>query len=576
MENFYKNEIVELIKNHVPLNEEEIFNLITQPPKKDMGDYAFPCFTLAKQLRNAPPKIAVEIVEKLDSNDNFKSIEAAGPYINFRLNKTAFTENIINTVLKWQDKQFSDYGEGKTVVIDYSSPNIAKPFTIGHLRSTNIGNSIGHIYDYLGYRVVRINHVGDWGTSFGKLIVAFRNWSSKDDLNEDPIKKLLDLYQRFNKEAKEKPEMEDEARVWFKKLEDGDAEALELWNLFKDLSYKEYERIYNIIGVRFDHYWGESYYQDKIDDLIKEIEDKKLSSISEGALIVDLEKYDMPPLLLKKQDGATLYATRDLAAALYRYNQFQFDEMIYVVGGEQALHFKQFFKVLGLMGYDWNENCHHINFGLILGKDGKKMSSRKGDLVFLDDVINEGRDRALEKLNESEAQKADKDKYSKEEKLERALQLGISSIFFADLKNNRQKDVIFDWDEVLEPKGETGVYLQYAHARLCGILRNFEKKIGAIESKNITISEESSFDIARELSAFKDKCIQASINKEPSIIARYLLDLAQAFSSYYYDNQVINEDNHSLSQERIQTVLAVKKVLADGLSLLGIKALDKM
>ncbi|MDH5681938.1 MAG: arginine--tRNA ligase, partial [Spirochaetota bacterium] len=423
MEHIYKKIIAGLIKKEISQDESELFELVTTPPKKDMGDFAFPCFSLAKLLKKSPQAIAGEIAGKLPAHEAFSKVEAAGPYVNFYLNKTLFVKTILEGVLNWDEKEFQSLGKGKTIVMDFSSPNIAKPFSIAHLRSTSIGNSLSNIFEYLGYKVVRINHLGDWGTSFGKLIVAYRKWGEASELEESPIRKLLDLYVRFHKEADSSPELEEEAKSWFKRLEDGDEEAVKLWKWFKELSLSEFNRMYDKLGVRFDHYWGESFYQDKIDSVMEEISKGGLLSESQGATIVNLDSFDMPPVLLKKQDGATLYATRDIAAAMYRWKEFSFDEMIYVVGGEQDLHFKQFFKVLELMGHSWVERCQHIGFGLIQFKSGK-MSTREGKIIFLEEVIEKGRELALDKINESEAEKENEDKVSDEEKSERALALG--------------------------------------------------------------------------------------------------------------------------------------------------------
>jgi len=575
MEHFYQKKIAQQLQPWLTCTEQEIIALLERPPKKEMGDFSFPCFTLSKVLKKAPQKIAEEIALQIHETPLFSEVKAVGPYINFFLNQINFITESLKKILHLNEKKFTSVGAGKTIVIDYSSPNIAKPFSIAHLRSTSIGNSLAHIFEYLGYKVVRINHLGDWGTSFGKLIVAYQRWGNNDDLMPNPIKKLLELFIRFHKEAKENPHLEDEARSWFKKLEDQHSEAVRLWKWFKDLSLKEFKRMYDLLGVQFDHYWGESFYQDKIPPLLKEIEKQNLSSESEGAIIINLDKYDMPPVLLKKQDGATLYATRDMAAAIYREQQFDFHQMIYVVGGEQALHFNQFFKALELMNYKWFKDCHHVGFGLIQFQEGK-MSTREGRIIFLEDVIEQAKKLALKKINETEAEKPVDKRLTDDERNERALKIAVSSVIFYDLKNGRMKDVLFDWDEMLNPKGETGIYLQYAHARLCGILRKFEQRIGEIDQSEFNITETASFDIVKALSMFRERVIHAAKMYEPSVIARYLLDLAQLFSSYYRANQVINEDNQQLSQERVKTVLAVKSILADGLRLLGIEPLEKM
>ncbi len=571
----FKNQITKQLKELIPLSEEEISNLLEVPPKQDMGDYAFPCFTLAKVLRKAPPKIAEDLVNQLVLEPYFSEIKVVGPYINFYYNKILYIQSVLKSIIDWDQSKISSIGDGKTIVIDFSSPNIAKPFSIAHLRSTSIGNSLSLIYKYMGYHVVKINHLGDWGTSFGKLIVAYKLWGKPEELESNPIKKLLELYIRFHKELDDKPELDDNAKMWFKKLEDKDDEATRLWSWFKDLSLKEFNRMYDILGVDFDKYWGESFYQDKIEGVLDLLNQKRLVNESQGATIVDLGEYEMPPVLLKKQDGATLYATRDLAAALFRWDQFQFDEMIYVVGGEQELHFKQVFKVLELMDFQWVSRCHHVPFGLIQFKDGK-MSTREGKIIFLEDVIEKAKSLALQKIEETLMEKGESGQLSNEEKNQRALIVGISSVIFSDLKNHRQRDILFDWDEMLNPKGETGIYLQYAHARLSGILRNFSRRIGDIKTDDIQISEAASFDIAKELSLFQERIIHAGNIKEPSVIAKYLLDLGQSFSTYYRANQVINEQNIPLSYERLLTVLAVKKILSDGLKLLGIQPLDEM
>ncbi len=570
MEHYIKNEIVKILNNSIPLTNQDIYNLIEIPPKKDMGDYAFPCFPLAKVLKAPPIKIAKELVEKLSPSSLFNNIKSIGPYINFYLDQVSYTNLVLNNVLS-KDYNPKNIGKNKTVVIDFSSPNIAKPFSIAHLRSTSIGNSLSKIFSYLGYNVVCINHLGDWGTSFGKLITAYKHWGNDNNLIS--IKYLLSLFVKFHREAENNPSLDDEARNWFRRLEHKDKEALILWDRFKSISLEEFKRMYKILNVDFDYYWGESYYQDKIEDTITKLNKKGLISKSQGAEIILLD--DMPPVLLKKQDGATLYATRDITASIYRKERLNFDKMIYVVGAEQNLHFKQIFKVLEIMGNEWVKDCHHVSFGLIQFKQGK-MSTRKGQIIFLEDVIDNAAKLALDKINESDSD-IKRNNITDEEKKQRALKVGISSVVFFDLKNGRQKDIIFDWKEILNPKGETGIYLQYAHARLCGIIKNFEKDIGkADKHHSIKITENNSFNIAKVLSTFNSKVMFASENMEPSIIARYLLDLAQVFSSYYRINKVINKDDHLLSKERLITVLAVKKVLSSGLRLLGIEPLEEM
>ena len=446
---------------------------------------------------------------------------------------------------------------------------------MGHLRSTTIGNSLSNIFKSIGYNVVRINHLGDWGTQFGKLICAYRKWGDDKLLEEQEIAYLMELYVRFNDEAKTNPSFDEEARAAFKELEDGGKEAASLWKKFREISLSEFKRIYKILSIEFDSYAGESFYNDKIQDTVSTIDKKGLLIKSEGALVVDLGE-SMPPCMIAKSDGATTYAARDLSALFYRKKEYDFAKMLYVVGAPQALHFKQVFTVVEKIDKETADACNHIPFGLVL-KDGELMSTRKGNVIFLEDVIEEARLLSLKKIMEDEGLN---ETSITDEINERASRIAISSIVFFDLRNGRIKDIDFNWDEILNPIGETGVYLQYAHARIHGIMRKFEErmsvKVGDLKDNPISVSEDESYLIITELAQFPNKILYAAENFEPSVISRYLLDLASAFSTYYKANRVINEDNPEISKERMSIVLAVKEILGKGLRLLGINPMEKM
>ena len=457
------------------------------------------------------------------------------------------------------------YGKEKTVVIDYSSPNIAKPFGIGHLRSTVIGNSLKKIFKFLGYNVIGINHLGDWGTQFGKLITAYKKWGNEKELKVEPVKYLYSLYVKFHKEAEKNPDLEDEAREWFAKLEKGDSEAKALWNQFCKVSLDDFKRIYQRLNVEFEYYMGESFYSKMLNETIEKIIDCGITEISEGALIVPLDD-DLPPALLRKKDGSTLYITRDIAAAIYRYNHFKFDLMLYVVGSPQALHFKQMFKVLEKMGEEWFKKCYHVPFGHI-SFENEAMSTRKGNIILLEDVIDKTVSLALKTIEEKNPDITNKDKIAEA--------VGIGAIIFNDLKNSRIKDIVFDWDEILNFNGETGVYLQYTHARISSLIRKFEEKYGDLEYKSELEYNEELFSFVMKLNEFEDIVLKASENFEPSIISRYLLELASVFNSFYNRYRFITEDYES-ALSRILAAFSVKTVLGKGLELLGIEAIEEM
>jgi arginyl-tRNA synthetase len=461
----YKSVICQRINEITGLETGTIDNLIEIPPKPEMGDYAFPCFQLSKTMRKAPNLIAGELKEKINS-EGFEKIETAGAYLNFFVDKSSLIKSTLEKALQEKDSYgFSEIGKGKNITIDFSSPNIAKPFHVGHLYSTVIGNSLYRILSSQGYNCISINHLGDWGTQFGKLIVAYKRWVDEEALDKEPIKELLRIYVKFHDEAEKDPSLDDLARMHFKRLEDGGEEELALWKKMTDVSLKEFNRVYEMLGVKFDSYAGESFYNDKMDAVVQEIKDKNLLTESKGALVVDLEEYNMPPCIIMKSDGATIYATRDLTAAEYRKKTYDFYKNIYVVGTPQALHFKQVFTTLKLMGHEWAEDCVHVGFGLVKFAD-KKLATRTGDVIFLEDLLNEAVSRSRELIEQKSPNLEDKDEVSKK--------IGIGAVVFTYLKNNRERDIVFSWDDMLNFEGETGPYVQYAYARGKSILRKAE------------------------------------------------------------------------------------------------------
>ncbi|WP_288480922.1 arginine--tRNA ligase [uncultured Clostridium sp.] len=562
----YKQKIAELIKTQVDLELEDIKKLIEIPPKSDMGDYAFPCFQLAKVMRKAPNMISAELSEKL-SKEGFEEIKALGPYLNFFVDKSSFAKTTIETVLNEGDKYgSSNIGEGKTVCVEYSSPNIAKPFHVGHLFTTAIGNSLYKLFKEEGYNVVGINHLGDWGTQFGKLISAYKRWADLDALEKSPIDELLRIYVKFHKEAEKDESLVDEGRMYFKKLEDGDKEATELWQRFRELSLKEFNRVYDLLGVKFDSLAGEAFYNDKMDKVVEGLKEKKLLVESNGAQVVMLDDYNMPPCIVLKGDGATIYATRDLAAANYRKENYNFDKSIYVVGTPQALHFKQVFKVLELEGKEWAKDCVHVGFGLVKFPDGG-MSTRKGNVVLLDDLLREAVEKTLEVINEKNPELENKEEVAKK--------IGIGAVVFTYLKNSREKDIIFDWKEILSFEGETGPYVQYSYARANSILtRAGEIDYSKVDYSKLNSKEE--FELIKTLESFK-KNIHSAIEKlEPCVVTRYAIEVAKAFNKFYNAHSVLNLEDESLKQSRLALVKASCQVIKNALALIGIEVVEKM
>lgn len=563
----FKVAVATCLKEHIEeLTLEEITALIEVPPNKDMGDFAFPCFKLAKVFRKAPNMIAAELSEKIEAKGVISNVTPLGGYINFFVNKSQLAETVIKDVLTKKEKYgHSDLGKDKTIVIDFSSPNIAKPFHIGHIRTTVIGNALYKIYDSQGYNTVRINHLGDYGTQFGKLIVAFKLWGNKEAVEANPIPELLKLYIQFHDEAERHPEMEDEARAWFTKLENGDKEAKELWQWFRDESLKEFARVYDLLDIEFDSYNGESFYSDKMDRVIDIIKDKGLLQESQGTNIVDLEEYNMPPALITKNDGSTLYMTRDLAAALYRKENYDFEKCIYVVGSQQSLHFQQLFKVLELVGFEWAKDMVHVPFGMVALEEGT-ISTRKGRVVFLEDVLKQAIEKTKETMLTKNPNALNVDEIAK--------QVGVGAVVFQELSNSRIKDYTFSWSRTLSFEGETGPYVQYTHARCCAVLRKAEEEVTTDINYEL-LNDVDSAEVLKVIASFNKTILNAMRKNEPHIITRFVLDLAQAFNKFYHDNSILVEDAE-LRKARLALVCATRQALENGLKLLGMQAPERM
>lgn len=566
----FKEKIAQKISEVTNIEKEELKTYIEIPPNSDLGDYAFPCFKLAKSLRKAPPVIASEIKEAIKLDDgSIEKIEIVGGYLNIYINKASLAETVLKEVAQKQEKYgSSNIGMGKNVVIDYSAPNIAKPFHIGHLRSTVIGGALYKIYNFLGYNSVGINYLGDWGLQFGKVMAGYDMWKDEYDFSQSEIQAILKIYVRFCQEEKEKPELTEIAREYFKRLEDGEEKEVETWKWIRRISLENYQKTYNLLNSKFDSYNGESYYNDKMDAVVDELREKGLLKESEGAQVVDLSEYDMPPCIIITSAGTTIYATRDLASLKDRINKYDFDKAIYVVGNEQRLHFKQVFKVLELMGYpEYAKKCEHVPFGLVVDKDGEKIGSRKGNSVFLEDILKE----AIQKVEKI----IDEKNPGLEDKGEVARKVGVGAIIFNDLSNSRIKDEIFDWDMLLNFQGETGPYIQYIYVRTRSLL----EKAGYVpDLENINFSklqEKEAVETLKLLYRFNEFVTLAADKNEPSIISRYLIDVAQNFSTFYNEHKIITEDK-TVQDARLALTYAVGTVLKSGVTLLGMEMPNKM
>lgn len=561
----YKKEISEILnKLDIGMSLEEISLSLETPPNKEMGDFAFPCFRLAKEFRKSPAQISTELVEKINS-DLFSQVKSVGPYINFYVNKNNFSKTILKEIFeKKENYGSSEIGKGKNVVIDYSSTNIAKPFHIGHIRSTVIGDSLKRIYRFLGYTVIANNYLGDYGTQFGVLLAAYKKWGNKEQIDSDPIKELLKLYVRYNSEAEENPELMDEARLWFKKLEDGDKFAKETWQWFKEISLKEFERVYDLLEIDFDSYAGEFYHAQFVDGVLDELKEKNLLVESEGAMVVEMGE-DNPPAIITKSDGSSTYILRDLATAFERKRAYDFDENIYVVATQQNLHFKTLFEVIEKMGYDWAKGCHHVQFGMVSLKDGA-MATRKGNVVFLEDVLNNAINKTKEIIEQRNPNLENKD--------EVARNIGIGAVKFQELFNTRIKDYVFDMDQTLNFEGETGPYVQYAHARANQILEKLNIEVTDDVDYSLLSTDQES-DLIMSLYKIKDVILSAKEKLEPSIITRHVTEIAQNFNSFYNSVHIMNSAEKE-KKARALLVYSTKICISNLLGLLGINAPDKM
>lgn len=561
-----KQNIAKTIAANVGADAAELCEWLETPPNPDMGDVAFPCFKLAKTMRKAPNMIAASLAPALGEINGISRIEPMGGYINFFADKTSFARTTLERVLDEGARYGgSDIGSGKTVCLDYSSINIAKPFHIGHLSTTAIGNALRRIYDHLGYKTVSINHLGDWGTQFGKMILAYKLWGDKETVEKGGVRAMMQLYVRFHDEAEKDDSLNDSARAWFKRIEQHDPEAVEIFEWFKAITLKEVGKTYDLLGIKFDSYAGESFYEDKMQPVIDELREKHLLKVDNGASIVDLSEYSMPPCLILRSDGATLYATRDLAAAIYRKNTYDFDKLLYVVAYQQSLHFKQIFKVLELMGKDWVKDCVHVSFGMVSLTDGT-LSTRHGRVVFLEDVLNAAIEKTLDVIKEKSPDLEDKETVAR--------QIGVGAVVWGVVYNGRIKDIVFSWDKALNFDGETGPYAQYTHARCCSVLR----KSGGYDRAKIdysALSDEASSALVKAIAEFPAAVSEAAEKYEPYIISRSVINVCSCFNKFYYDNRIMDE-NEGVRNARLALTDAARNVIKTGLYLVGLEAPEKM
>lgn len=557
-----------LEEKELGLDFQEIYDLIEIPPQDDMGDFSFPCFILAKKLKKNPAIIAKELKEDLEKEDSpyFSKVDSLNAYLNFYIDRKYLQGQVLREIIKEKENYGrSDMGKGKNIVLDFSSVNIAKPFHIGHIRSTVIGDAIRNIHDFLGYNTIASNYIGDYGTQFGIMIAAYKLWGDDDKLNQNPIKELLNLYVRYNEQASNDQDMMNEARDEFRRLEEGEEEAVRLWSWFKEISFKEFDRVYKLLDINFDNYHGEAYQSKYIPDVLDQLKEKNLLTESDGAQIIDLSKYDLPPAIIIKSNGSSAYITRDIATAINRKKTYDFSENLYVVATQQNLHFQQLWAILELMGYDFYKDCKHIPFGMVSLKD-QTLSTRKGQVVFLEDVLNKAIDKTKEIM---------KDRDSALENLDETAQIvGIGAVKFQELYNNRIKDYVFDWDNLLNFEGETGPYVQYSYARAKSVLKkgqidNFDK----VEFDLLNTDEE--FNLIKSLAEFKESIVRAKEKYEPSIISRKVMDIAKNFNKFYNTSKIMVDDE-KLKEQRLALAYATSIVIKNGLKLLGIKTVDQM
>ena len=564
----FVEEIALQVSTATEMPADEVMALIETPPKPDLGDYALPCFALAKLLRKAPHLIARELAGQIATGGRISAVRPTGPYLNFFFSKSQLVAETLSAILdQGADYGRNDAGAGKTIVIDFSHPNIAKPFGIHHLRSTVIGNALRNIYRALGYEVVGVNHLGDWGSQFAKLILAWNYWGEGELTADITIQKLLALYVRIHEEIEDNPELEREARAWFRRLEAGDAEAVRMWQVCVDVSFKEFDRVYKMLDIGFESIAGESFYQDKMPAVLAQLREQGLLTQSGGASIVDLEAWDMPPFIALRSDDATLYGTRDLAALMYRWKTYRFEKLLYVVDVAQSLYFRQLFQVLELMGCDWRDKCAHVQFGRLRFKGGGGASTRKGNVIFLEDVLTRAIDLARGIMADKNPDLPNREQIAQD--------VGIGAIIFADLDSKRARDVVFDWDEVLNFNGETGPYVQYTHARYCSVLRRYAGPLPPREVDFELLCEPEAIEVVKCLARFPGQLQKAADECEPSAIAGLMIELCTVANRFYNAHQVLSA-RAELTAARIALVYAIKTVLASNLALLGMKAPEQM
>jgi len=569
------NEVTEAIASFVSretgLSNEEICRFLEIPRDSQWGDYAFPCFSLSKRMRKAPQVLAQEIAKKFQPGEFVARCTPVAAYLNFHIRREIWAEKGLKRMVHAGERYgHTEEGKGKIVLVEFSSPNIAKPFHVGHLRSTIIGHSLCGIFERRGYRVIRLNHLGDWGKQFGEVITGFKRWGSPAELEAHPLNHLFEVYSRFHAESRIDENLHEEARSWFRKLEEGEPEARSLWSRFREISIEEFKRLYGYLDIAFDSYDGESFYQNQLPGLVERLRQSRLLIESQGAWVVPLDAYQMPPALILKKDEATLYLTRDIAAAEYRFQKWNFEKLIYVVGTPQKLHFQQLFKVLELMGYSWSHRLAHVDFGHVLG-----MSTRRGEVVFLQDVIDEAVQRAERVIEDrGEDKEARIGKISEEDRKKIARAVGLGAIIFNDLRTKRTKDVEFDWERILNFEGATGPYCQNAHVRCCGILRKYGGEVSDRADAGLLTSDEE-FDIIKRLGDLPEVIRRAADEYEPSVIAVYMLELAMAFNVFLARHRVLGEDEKT-TPARVLLTYGVKNVLATCLKILGMEVLERM